>query len=148
MYVTQVGAALVDIETEEEDDDSPAESSSSSSSSITPGTPTTTTTPSARSSGGHVVPFLLTDIGEGIVEVELMEWFVKVRCFTSHHLLLLLMLPRLASRCRLFLLSLFRRAMRSWSLKTYARFRAIKLPWNSALHTLGGWQRCIIKSAT
>lgn len=28
---------------------------------------------------GQVIPFKLADIGEGIAEVELMKWFVKVR---------------------------------------------------------------------
>jgi biotin carboxyl carrier protein len=31
----------------------------------------------APSAGGKVVPFLLADIGEGIAEVEMMQWFVR-----------------------------------------------------------------------
>src|SRR6056297_495801 len=31
----------------------------------------------ASAGGGKLVPFLLADIGEGIAEVELMQWFVQ-----------------------------------------------------------------------
>lgn len=37
---------------------------------------TTAPTPAAGG-GGKVVPFLLADIGEGIAEVEMMQWFVR-----------------------------------------------------------------------
>lgn len=33
--------------------------------------------PAATAGGGKVVPFLLADIGEGIAEVEMMQWFVR-----------------------------------------------------------------------
>ncbi|KAM3575766.1 hypothetical protein VYU27_002385 [Nannochloropsis oceanica] len=44
-------------------------------------TPSSTPSPppaaSAPSGGGKIMPFLLADIGEGIAEVELMQWFVQ-----------------------------------------------------------------------
>ena len=34
--------------------------------------------PVSAGGAGNVIPFKLADIGEGIAEVELMQWFVKV----------------------------------------------------------------------
>ena len=45
--------------------------------SSSPPSPAASPAPTPSGSGGKIVPFLLADIGEGIAEVELMQWFVQ-----------------------------------------------------------------------
>ena len=66
-----VGAALVDIE---------VESSSGGEKAEEPHVVPEETPPASSCGGGggkKTVPFLLADIGEGIAEVELLQWFVS-----------------------------------------------------------------------
>jgi hypothetical protein len=69
LLIFQVGAALVDIDTE-----------SVIEKAVTPAAPTAQSQPvrAPQTAAVGVVPFKLADIGEGIAEVELLKWFVNV----------------------------------------------------------------------
>ncbi|KAJ3070861.1 hypothetical protein HDU98_006126 [Podochytrium sp. JEL0797] len=74
--MAKVGAPLVDIETEEVEEASSKEIPVAPVAPVAP-TPTPTAPAFPAVSGTKKVPFLLADIGEGITECELIQWFVK-----------------------------------------------------------------------
>lgn len=97
-----------------------------------------------------LVPFKLTDIGEGIAEVELLKWFVKVfwksnslcptitRCTWSFAVLL---------SCLTKDSTAVRRATSSNRLIEFAKCKAIKLPSRSQADMLGLWELFITRRA-
>ncbi|KAJ3051084.1 hypothetical protein HDU99_008508, partial [Rhizoclosmatium hyalinum] len=71
--MARVGAPLVDIETEEEGGAAAVEAPSPVKAAPAP----VAAKPASVPGGKKKVPFLLADIGEGITECELIQWFVK-----------------------------------------------------------------------
>ena len=76
--IVNVGSALVDIATEGDGTDGSSSAVPPVLSSETDTTPVLSIPPSApKAEATTIQPFLLADIGEGIAEVELIQWFVK-----------------------------------------------------------------------
>lgn len=71
--IVKVGSALLDIDTNASGAVAPAEAPKKAAA------PTPAPAAPVVSAAAGVVPFKLADIGEGIAEVELLKWFVKVR---------------------------------------------------------------------